>query len=135
MTELLELTGLTESGPAYDAVAMGAGAYLAKDTTGEEICEAIVAVAHGRTVIGERFLEGLATEIRLRERGDRPTLTDREREVLGMTAEGGSVARVAGQLHLSEATVKTHLHHAYEKLDVSDRAAAVAKGMRLGLIE
>ncbi len=62
-------------------------------------------------------------------------LTDREREVLSLTAEGGSVAEVAAGLHLSEATVKTHLHHTYEKLDVSDRAAAVARAMRFGLIE
>lgn len=134
-TRIVLLTGYAESGPAYDAVALGAGAYLAKDTKGAQICEATIAVAHGRTVIGEGFQEGLASEIRLRERGDRPTLTGREREVLALTAEGGSVADVAGDLHLSEATVKTHLHHTYEKLDVSDRAAAVAKAMRLGLIE
>ena len=62
-------------------------------------------------------------------------LTEREREVLALTAEGGSVADVAGRLHLSDATIKTHLHHAYEKLDVSDRAAAVARAMRFGLID
>lgn len=134
-TRVVLLTGFAESGPAYEAVALGAGAYLAKDTEGERICEAIVAVARGETVIGEGFQAGLASEIRMRERGDRPVLTDREREVLALTADGGSAAQVAGHLHLSEATVKTHLHHVYEKLDVSDRAAAVAKGMRFGLIE
>ena len=78
---------------------------------------------------------GLAAEIRLRERGERPALTDREREVLALTADGGSVADVAGRLHLSDATIKTHLHHAYEKLDVSDRAAAVAGRCGFGLID
>lgn len=134
-TRVVLLTGFGESGPAYEAIALGAAAYLGKDTAGEKICEAIVAVARGRTVIGEDFQAGLASEIRLRERGNRPTLTEREREVLALTAEGGSVAEVAGSLHLSEATVKTHLHHCYEKLDVSDRAAAVARAMRFGLIE
>jgi two-component system, NarL family, nitrate/nitrite response regulator NarL len=134
-TRIVLLTGFTESGPLYEAMALGAGAYLAKDAEGERICEAILSVARGATVIGEDFQAGLASEIRMRERGDRPVLTDREREVLSLTAEGGSVADVAAGLHLSEATVKTHLHHTYEKLDVSDRAAAVAQAMRFGLIE
>jgi two-component system nitrate/nitrite response regulator NarL len=134
-TRVVLLTGFGESGPLYEAMALGAGAYLAKDTEGERICEAIVAVARGETVIGESFQAGLAAEIRLRERGDRPVLTNREREVLSLTADGGSVAEVAAGLNLSEATVKTHLHHTYEKLDVSDRAAAVARAMRFGLIE
>ena len=134
-TRVVLLTGFGESAPLYDAMARGAGAYLAKDTEGERICEAILAVARGDPVIGERFQAGLAAEIRMRERGDRPVLTDREREVLSLTADGGSVAEVAAGLHLSEATVKTHLHHTYEKLDVSDRAAAVARAMRFGLIE
>lgn len=134
-TRVVLLTGFGESGPAYEAMALGAGAYLAKDTEGDRICEAIVAVARGETVIGERFQAGLAAEIRLRERGHRPALTAREREVLSLTAAGGSVADVAASLHLGEATVKTHLHHTYEKLGVSDRAAAVASAMRMGLIE
>lgn len=134
-TRIVLLTGFAESGPLYEAMALGAGAYLAKDAEGERICEAILSVARGATVIGEDFQAGLASEIRMRERGDRPVLTNREREVLSLTAEGGSVADVAAGLHLSEATVKTHLHHTYEKLDVSDRAAAVARAMRFGLIE
>ena len=51
-----------------------------------------------------------------------------------MLASGASAPDIAAQLHLSTATVKTHLHNLYEKLDVSDRAAAVAEGMRRGLI-
>ncbi|HWO49682.1 MAG TPA: helix-turn-helix transcriptional regulator, partial [Solirubrobacterales bacterium] len=109
--------------------------YLAKRSEADRVCAAIAAVAAGETVIDDRFQAGLAAEIRLRERGDRPALTEREREVLALTAEGGSVADVAGRLHLSDATIKTHLHHAYEKLDVSDRAAAVARAMRFGLID
>lgn len=134
-TRVVLLTGFGESAPLYEALALGAGAYLAKDTEGDRICETIVAVARGATIIDEALQAGLAAEIRVRERGDRPVLTDREREVLSLTAEGGSVAEVAAGLHLSEATVKTHLHHTYEKLDVSDRAAAVARAIRIGLIE
>jgi DNA-binding CsgD family transcriptional regulator len=62
------------------------------------------------------------------------TLTGREREVLQLAAEGLSAPAIGRRLVLSPATVRTHLRHIYEKLDVGDRAAAVAKGIRLGLI-
>ena len=78
---------------------------------------------------------GIATEIQLRETSERPALTDREAEVLRLLAEGRTAGRIGEELHLSEATVKTHLHNLYEKLGVSDRAAAVATAMRWGLLE
>ena len=61
-------------------------------------------------------------------------LTERELEVLQLVAEGQSSRSIADRLVISESTVKTHLAHVYEKLDASDRAAAVARAMRLGLI-
>ena len=134
-TRVLILAAGSDSAPLYRALSLGVGGYLAKRSEADRVCAAIAAVAGGETVIDDRFQAGLAAEIRLRERGDRPALTEREREVLALTAEGGSVADVAGRLHLSDATIKTHLHHAYEKLDVSDRAAAVARAMRFGLID
>jgi DNA-binding CsgD family transcriptional regulator len=67
--------------------------------------------------------------------GDRPRLTAREREVLQLAAEGLSGPRIAAELGLSPATVKTHLTHIYDKLDVRDRAAAVAIALRVGLID
>jgi two-component system nitrate/nitrite response regulator NarL len=134
-TRIVLLTGYMESNPAYRAVAEGAGAYLSKASDHKVLGDAIAAVARGETVIGAEFQAGLADEIRLRERDERPALTDREREVLRLAAGGRSVAEIGEDLHLSGATVKTHLHHAYEKLGVSDRAAAVASAMRQGLIE
>ena len=65
----------------------------------------------------------------------RPVLTTREREALDGLARGLSAPAIARELVLSTATVKTHLQHLYEKLGVSDRAAAVAEAMRRGLIE
>ncbi len=62
-------------------------------------------------------------------------LTTREREALGGLVRGLSAPAIASELVLSTATVKTHLQHLYEKLGVSDRAAAVAEAMRRGLIE
>jgi DNA-binding NarL/FixJ family response regulator len=62
-------------------------------------------------------------------------LSARELEVLQLAAQGLTVRQIAERLRLSRATVKTHLEHIYEKLEVSDRASAVASGLRLGLIE
>ena len=71
----------------------------------------------------------------MRSLGDRPVLSPREREVLELIAEGLSAPDIAKRLHVSPATVKTHLQSLYEKLGVSDRAAAVASAMRNGLLE
>ena len=71
-----------------------------------------------------------------RERADGPPdLSPRELEVLHLIADGLSAPDIGKQIHLSPATVKTHLRSLYEKLGVSDRAAAVAEGMRRGLLE
>ena len=86
-------------------------------------------------MIAPQFAAGIATEIQLRETTDRPALTERESEVLRLLAEGRTAQKIGQELHLSEATIKTHLHNLYEKLDVSDRAAAVATAMRWGLLE
>jgi two-component system nitrate/nitrite response regulator NarL len=80
-------------------------------------------------------LRGVAREIRLRERAGRTLLSRRELEVLRRIAAGRRTPAIARELRLSETTVKTHVAHLMEKLDVSDRAAAVAEGMRRGLLE
>ena len=78
---------------------------------------------------------GLVSEIRLRATNDAPALTERERQVLKSIADGKSLPQIASELYLGVTTVKTHVQHLYEKLGVSDRAAAVAEAMRRGLIE
>ena len=65
----------------------------------------------------------------------RRSLSERELEVLDLTADGMSSREIGAELHLSPATVKTHLQNIYGKLGVSDRAAAVAVAMRLGLLD
>jgi two-component system nitrate/nitrite response regulator NarL len=134
-TRVLLLTGYEDSGVAYKALAEGAAGYVSKASDHTELCESIVAAAGGETVIAPQFAAGIATEIQLRETSERPALTGREGEVLRLLAEGRTAARIGEELHLSEATVKTHLHNLYDKLGVSDRAAAVAEGMRRGLLE
>jgi two-component system nitrate/nitrite response regulator NarL len=119
----------------YAALAEGAAGYLTKEASARELCDAIAAVARGRTVLSPELQAGIAGEIRLRAPHDRPVMSERERETLTLIAEGLSAPQIGRTLHLSTATVKTHLQHIYEKLGVSERAAAVAEAMRRGLLE
>jgi two-component system nitrate/nitrite response regulator NarL len=132
---ILILSGYLGSDLVYAALAAGAAGYLSKDAGAQAICRAIDAVARGDTVVAPELQGALAGEIRARAVDERPELTSRERDVLRLTAEGRSAPDVARELYVSPLTVKTHLRNLYEKLGVSERAAAVAEAMRRGLIE
>jgi two-component system, NarL family, nitrate/nitrite response regulator NarL len=134
-TRVVLIGARPEPGQVYAALAAGAAGYLTKDTDARELCDAIAAVARGRTVVAEELQAGIADEIRLRARRDRPLMSERERQTLKLIADGLTAPDIARTLHLSTATVKTHLQHIYEKLGVSERAAAVAEAMRRGLLE
>jgi two-component system nitrate/nitrite response regulator NarL len=99
------------------------------------VCDAVAIVARGGTVLPPDVHAGIAAEIRLSTSGERPVLTPREHQVLMLAADGYSAPQMAKQLHLSQGTVKTHLQNLYQRLGVSDRAAAVAQGMGRGLLE
>jgi two-component system nitrate/nitrite response regulator NarL len=122
------------AGDVHECVSLGAAGYLAKDTDRAEICDAIRAVAQGRVVLSGEAQAAMAAELQHRRAVEREQLSPREQEILDLLAVGASAPDIASQLYLSTATVKTHLHNLYRKLDVSDRAAAVAEGMRRGLI-
>jgi two-component system nitrate/nitrite response regulator NarL len=134
-TRIVLLSANVDSETVYRAVASGAGAYLSKESSRDRICDAVAAVARGEVVLSAEVQAGLASEIQIRERDERPALTPREHEILVLTANGNSAPDIGRQLHLSQSTVKTHLKSLYEKLGVSDRAAAVAEAMRRGLLE
>ena len=134
-TRVVLIAAVAEPGEVYAALAEGAAGYLTKDADARELCDAITAVARGRTVLASELQAGVAGEIRLRAPHDRPVMSERERETLALIAEGLSAPQIGRTLHLSTATVKTHLQHIYEKLGVSERAAAVAEAMRRGLLE
>ena len=119
----------------YAAVAGGVGAYLSKATSGDRICEVVAAVARGEVVLPDEVQAGLAAQIQLRSRPAAPLLTARESEVLALIADGLSAPAIGARLHLSPATIKSHLRTLYEKLGVSDRAAAVAEAMRRGMLD
>ena len=125
----------TDSGIVFQALEAGAAGYLSKDARRAEIVEAVLDVARGKTVLPPGVAAGLAGEIRLRAQSSGPALSERERQVLQAFARGRSVPQVAAELFLGVSTVKTHTQRLYDKLGVSDRAAAVAEGMRRGLVE
>jgi two-component system, NarL family, nitrate/nitrite response regulator NarL len=134
-TRTLFLSAYYDQEIVYKALAAGAAGYLSKDARGNEIVDAVVAVARGETVLGRDIQAAVAQRIRQTAEPPGPTLSSREREVLQLVAAGLSAPEVGRRLNLSPTTVKTHLQRVYEKLGVGDRAAAVAEAMRRHLLE
>ena len=113
------------------AVEAGAAGYLLKDCSQAELTSAIRAAARGETVLAPPVARKLVSRVRL------PAVespTPRELEVLAQVAKGLSNVDIGRELHISEATVKTHLVRIFEKLGVSDRTAAVTKAIGQGLL-
>ena len=134
-TRVLFLSTHTESAKVYDLLARGASGYLDKTSSAEEVCNAIVAAARGETVLSQSIEGDVLQQIRIRAEDTSTSLTDREQQVLRLVAAGHSGPDIAEQLFIEASTVKTHLQHVYEKLGVSERAAAVAEAMRRGVLE
>lgn len=134
-TRVLILTAYVDSHTVFRAFSLGARGFMEKVASFQEITEAVLAIAEGRTVMASVAQDIIADELRVREsRESRPSLTSREVEILRLASEGNSSQQIAAHLHISLATVKTHLQHIYEKLGVSDRAAAVAQALRNGVL-
>ena len=123
------------AGDAYRALALGAAGCLSKRAGKQQLADAIHRVARGETVIAPELQGDVAADIRMREIVERPLLSPREQQVLELTADGLTAPEMGSRLDLSTATIKTHLLHVYEKLGVSERAAAVAQAMRRGILE
>jgi two-component system nitrate/nitrite response regulator NarL len=134
-TRVLFLSTHTDSGMIYDLLAQGAAGYLDKAASAEEVCDAIAAAARGATVLSGSIEGDVLQQIRIRGADVDIKLTPREQEVLRHVADGDSAPTIATRLFIETSTVKTHLQNIYEKLGVSERAAAVAEGMRRGLLE
>jgi two-component system nitrate/nitrite response regulator NarL len=125
-----------DSGPlVYEAVQLGAAGFLTKVATLTEICDAVAAVARGGTVLAPEVQSGLVGQVQAQRQNDSPVLSEREAEVLRLIADGLSAPEIGARLFISASTVKTHIRKVFEKLGVSDRAAAVAEAMRRGLLE
>jgi two-component system nitrate/nitrite response regulator NarL len=134
-TRVLLVASVVSPGDPYAALAAGAHGFLSKCSDEGDLVDAIRRVAAGETVIAPELQGDVALDIRRREIARRPVLSMREHQVLELSAEGLTAPEMGRQLHLSPATVKTHMLSLYDKLGVRERGAAVARGMRLGLIE
>ncbi|GAB2670800.1 two-component system response regulator NarL [Gordonia jinhuaensis] len=134
-TKVLLLSAITDAPIVFEALQSGASGYLSKESDRDEIVRAVMAVARGETVIPPELAGGVAAQIRAHTGSDTPVLSERESQVLNAFARGLSIPQVAAELYIGASTVKTHTQRLYEKLGVSDRAAAVAEGMRRGLID
>lgn len=113
------------------AVEAGAAGYLLKDSPPDVLVQVIRQAAAGETVLSPPVAKRLVDRLRS---PDNSTLSGREIEVLRQVANGNTNATIATHLHISQATVKTHLLHIYDKLGVSDRAAAVARAYETGVL-
>ncbi len=128
---VLVLTTYDSDADILRAIEAGATGYLLKDTPREELFRAIRAAARGEPVLAP------SVTARLMQRAQTPTrtaLSSREIEVLELVARGGSNKELARELHLSVATVKSHLIHIFEKLGVTDRTAAVTVAIEKGIL-
>jgi len=134
-TRVLLLSAFADEALVYRALEVGASGYLTKDATQEEIARAIHAVSLGRMHIAPDLAGGLARQVQARGQSAAPILSDRERQVLMLLCDGLSAPQIGERLFLGTSTIKSHLSRLYEKLGVSDRAAAVAAAMRSGLVE
>jgi DNA-binding NarL/FixJ family response regulator len=134
-TRVLVLTTYETDDHILAAIEAGASGYLLKAAPQAEILAGIRAVAAGETVLAPSIAAKLVSRVRADAASIAPpALSPREREVLALVAEGRSNPEIAKALYIGEATVKTHLLHAFEKLGVNDRTRAVTRAMELGLL-
>jgi len=128
---VLVLTTFDTDRDVLPAVEAGATGYLLKDTPRAELLRAVRAAYRGEAVLSPAVAGRLMGQVR----GPEPDLLSaRELEVLALVAAGSTNREAAQRLFISEATVKTHLLHIYAKLEVRDRASAVAAGYQRGLL-
>ncbi|GIF67683.1 DNA-binding response regulator [Asanoa ishikariensis] len=130
-TRVVVLTTYETDSDILRAVEAGAAGYLLKDTSRTDLVTAVRSAARGETVLSPSVATRLLHHVR-HPRAE--SLSAREAEVLRLVARGLSNGEIARSLHISEATVKTHLLRAFAKLGVNDRTAAVTTAMAAGLL-
>ena len=141
-TKIVMLTVSDEEADLYEAIKAGATGYLLKEISIEEVASAVRAVVTGQSLISPSMASKLLTEFtNLAKRADErttvptPRLTDRELEVLRLVAQGKSNREIAGDLYISENTVKNHVRNILEKLHLHTRMEAVMYAVREKLLD
>jgi len=127
---VLVLTNYDTDGDILGAVEAGASGYLLKDTPPRELIAAVRAAAAGESALAP----AIASRLMERVRAPRISLSAREIEVLALVASGASNAEIAAALHITDATVKSHLVHVFSKLGVASRTSAVSAARKLGVL-
>jgi DNA-binding NarL/FixJ family response regulator len=138
--KIIMLTVSDEEADLYEAVKSGASGYLLKDSSIEEVAQAIRVVADGQSLISPSMAIKLIDEFKQMSRPERETgpalrLTERELDVLRLVAQGHSNKEIAARLFISENTVKNHVRNMLEKLQLHSRMEAVMYAVRENLLE
>jgi DNA-binding NarL/FixJ family response regulator len=128
---ILVLTTYGNDTDILPVIEAGATGYLLKDIPREELCQAIRSAAKGQSVLAPAVTSVLLKQVRS-PAGEK--LSAREIEVLELVAQGHTNPEIGKLLHVSHATVKTHLIHINKKLRVDDRTAAVTAAFALGIL-
>ena len=128
---ILVLTTYDSDADIVRAVEAGATGYLLKDTPREELFRAVRAASRGESVLAPAVAARLMTRMRAPAE---EALSSREIEVLQLVSTGNSNREIGKALHISTATVKTHLIHIFDKLGVNDRTSAVTVALERGII-
>ncbi len=128
---ILVLTTYDSDADILRAIEAGATGYLLKDAPREELFRAIRSTARGESVLTPTVASRLMGRMRAPAE---EALSAREIEVLTLVARGANNKEAANQLHISEATVKSHLIHIFAKLGVSDRTQAVTTALQRGIV-
>jgi DNA-binding NarL/FixJ family response regulator len=131
---VLVVTTFEHDGYVLDALTVGASGFLLKRAGADEMVQAVRTVAVGQSLL---YPEALRALIRSRPRATAgaPVLTPREREVLGLVAQGMTNAEIATSLVVGVETVRTHVASVLAKLQARDRTQAVVLGYRAGLVD
>lgn len=133
--KVLILTGSKRPLPAHDVILAGASGFLRKEDASQELVKAIRLVAEGKTYLSVDAATALAESLRTAAEGsDEPALTDRERDVLKLMADGLSYKEIASDLEVSIKSVETYRARLVKKLGLKTRAELVRYAVRKGLV-
>lgn len=132
---ILVLTGFGTDDMLFPAIKAGALGYLLKDTHPEELVRAIHEASRGQSMLDPTVARRLLAELARtdRENPSPEVLSKRETDILRQLARGFSNDEIADILHISEATVRTHVSHILSKLELSNRTQAALYALREGL--
>ena len=132
---VIMLTVSQDENDLMDAILAGASGYLLKSAEPDSLRTTLLDAAAGNSILSPEMIPGLFNAMRrMHNAREEPLLSDREMDVLRSLSRGKTTAQISAELFISENTVKTHIRHILEKMDVKNRAEAVAKALQARLL-